>query len=630
MRERCFDLKTADEFYELMLQRGLEYGPAFQVSGDTRRGEGVALMEVQLPESIVADLKKYAMHPTARYYLHPVLGDACMQAMAGIVPLEEDGSYGPYAYLPVGVRRLRMYGDPTGGAFVYVVRTSEDDSPSPETVRGDAFLTDENGKVLVALTGVTAQRMGRSDKEGQTNIRDWLFGIRWEAQALPVPEDTTATGTDRGLEASEPEGAAEPQRLCLLLADRKGIATQLAERMQQSGSTCLLVEPGATFEQEESTHEGSIRRIQIDPLDEEHYTRIADILIEDLGTKKLDVVHLFSLDIPAPQGTGEQALSEARRLGCGSALLMLKQFARIDFKTAPSVWLVTAGAQAVSDEEDVAVAQVPLVGMGRVATLEFQEQNCRLVDMDTEGEAAELAATLMEEILAADDETQIAYRGGLRYVARLQRTPDVLGGEEDEEGSLAVPTDSPFRLQVGAANTISGLRFQSFRRIEPGPGQVEIEVSATGLNFSDVLKAIGLYPGITDEVIPLGIECSGVVTAIGDGVQRFKVGDEVMGVAPYSFASHCISADYALVHKPSDLSHCEAATIPITFLTAYYALRRVANLQRRRASLDPCRSGRCRLGGDPDRTGRRCGDLRDRGQRRETRISCGRSVWPMS
>ena len=94
-----------------------------------------------------------------------------------------------------------------------------------------------------------------------------------------------------------------------------------------------------------------------------------------------------------------------------------------------------------------------------------------------------------------------------------------------------------------------------------------------------MLKALGLYPGIKDAIVPLGIEASGVVTAVGEGVDRFKVGDEVLGVVPYAFASHARTAEYALVHKPKSIDHDEACTIPITFLTAYYGLVRLAQLQ---------------------------------------------------
>src|SRR6185436_13422958 len=122
-------------------------------------------------------------------------------------------------------------------------------------------------------------------------------------------------------------------------------------------------------------------------------------------------------------------------------------------------------------------------------------------------------------------------------------------------------------------------RLRAVEREQPQAGQVEIEVHAAGLNFSDVLKALGLYPGIKDAIVPLGIEASGVVTAVGEGVTRFKIGDEVLGVVPYAFASHARTAEYALVHKPKNVDHDAAATIPITFLTAYYGLVRLAQMQ---------------------------------------------------
>ena len=54
-------------------------------------------------------------------------------------------------------------------------------------------------------------------------------------------------------------------------------------------------------------------------------------------------------------------------------------------------------------------------------------------------------------------------------------------------------------------------------RRQPGAGEVEIEVCAAGLNFSDVMKALGLYPGLPDGPVPLGIECAGKIVAVGAG-----------------------------------------------------------------------------------------------------------------
>jgi NADPH:quinone reductase-like Zn-dependent oxidoreductase/thioesterase domain-containing protein/acyl carrier protein len=189
------------------------------------------------------------------------------------------------------------------------------------------------------------------------------------------------------------------------------------------------------------------------------------------------------------------------------------------------------------------------------------------------------ATVVSQELNASVHEGEVAYRAGKRFVARLERTPSIAADSASSvSAALTIPRGA-FQLRITQAGSLDALKFASVERDVPVPGQVEIEVHATGLNFSDVLKALGLYPGIKDSIVPLGIEASGVVTAVGEGVDRFKVGDEVCGVAPYAFASHTRTADYALVHKPKLISHEEACTIPITFLTAYYGLVRLAQMQ---------------------------------------------------
>jgi len=189
------------------------------------------------------------------------------------------------------------------------------------------------------------------------------------------------------------------------------------------------------------------------------------------------------------------------------------------------------------------------------------------------------AAALAEELAAGATDGEVAYRDGRRCVSRLVPAPEIVADAEAGDGMLAIPAGRPFQLRITKSGSLDALRFVPVDRRPPEAGQVEIEVRATGLNFSDVLKALGLYPGIKDAIVPLGIEASGIVTVVGEGVTRFAVGDEVCGVVPYAFASHARTADYALVPKPASVSHEAACTIPITFLTAYYGLVRLAHLQ---------------------------------------------------
>ncbi len=207
-----------------------------------------------------------------------------------------------------------------------------------------------------------------------------------------------------------------------------------------------------------------------------------------------------------------------------------------------------------------------------------------MIDTDPAGDADAVAGQLLQELAAGTADDQVAYRGGQRLAARPAPSARSACGRRivgHAGAGCRIPAAGPFRLRLGTAGQLRCLaRTNPSPAESPGPGQVEVQVHATGLNFSDVLKAMGLYPGITDEIVPLGIECAGVVTAVGTGVERFRVGDAVMGVVPYSLASHALTAEYALVAKPEPLSDAEAATIPITFLTAYYGLVRLAQLQR--------------------------------------------------
>ena len=120
------------------------------------------------------------------------------------------------------------------------------------------------------------------------------------------------------------------------------------------------------------------------------------------------------------------------------------------------------------------------------------------------------------------------------------------------------------------------MTFTPLERRAPGPGEIELRVLATGLNFRDVLNVLGAYPG---DPGPLGNECAGVVTAVGPGVTRFAVGDDVVVMVDRSFATYCIAPEAMCVRKPAHLTHQEAATVPVTFLTADHALHALANIK---------------------------------------------------
>src|SRR5690606_38381278 len=136
-----------------------------------------------------------------------------------------------------------------------------------------------------------------------------------------------------------------------------------------------------------------------------------------------------------------------------------------------------------------------------------------------------------------------------------------------------------YRLVVQERGLLDNLRLVPMQRRPPGPGEVEIEVCATGLNLRDVLGTLGVYPG---DPGPLGGECAGRVSAVGPGVIGLQPGDRVVStLGPQgSFATHVIAPQGFVVPLGSELSFAQAVTLPVTGITALYGLRHLAGLGR--------------------------------------------------
>jgi NADPH:quinone reductase-like Zn-dependent oxidoreductase/acyl carrier protein len=201
-----------------------------------------------------------------------------------------------------------------------------------------------------------------------------------------------------------------------------------------------------------------------------------------------------------------------------------------------------------------------------VVAAEHEQLRTVLIDLDPSVSSGELDH-LLSEIAVPDGERELAWRGGVRYAARLARL---------EPARSILPDNQPYRLALPARGVLDNLAFEPLTRHLPGPGEVEVEVHATGLNFRDVLNVLGMYPG---DPGPPGLECAGVITALGDGVTDRCIGDRVVALAARSFDSHVIARADLTVLKPDVLSFAEAVTIPSAFLTAAYGLKQLAGLQ---------------------------------------------------
>src|SRR5262249_38625512 len=109
-----------------------------------------------------------------------------------------------------------------------------------------------------------------------------------------------------------------------------------------------------------------------------------------------------------------------------------------------------------------------------------------------------------------------------------------------------------------------------------------VEVRATDLNFLDVMTALGQVPRRNEREQGLGGECAGVVTRVGDSVTALAEGDEVIVIMgdQGAIASHVTVDARYVFRKPPAMSFEEACQLPIAFLTAWYALARLARVEK--------------------------------------------------
>lgn len=243
--------------------------------------------------------------------------------------------------------------------------------------------------------------------------------------------------------------------------------------------------------------------------------------------------------------------------------------------TPPRLVVVTVGGQPVpGDSGPVSGAGAAVGALARIAAMEHPELRVRLIDIEAQGTESE-AVALERELVGGSDENVVALRGGKRFGARLVGRP------------LAMPHAEPMRLKVGHYGELDSLQLVPATRRAPARGEVEIEVRAAGLNFRDVLNALGLLRAHLETLgvsaaseLPLGGECAGVVTAVGEGVTTVRVGDGVLAaLATGCLGSHVVVDARFVVPQPTRFAPAEAAGLPVAYLTAHYALRHLAKLQ---------------------------------------------------
>lgn len=404
-------------------------------------------------------------------------------------------------FLPVGADAIRWL-RPAGRALWVGVKVNPGDDSAVRVV--DIALENEAGELVGVIEGLEVRRVDR---------------------------ETLANALEGGAKAQtyrrawrEIVGDGEPPlapATYLVVGGAGGIGAGLAERLTNNGATVRLA----------TSHEPAPLR-----------ATIAEGVLPD-WVIACDLVENASEDLDPP---AQAAIAYARHL----------TLAQVVAGVAPRAGLcvLTRGAQAIEPGDPGDAAQAAVIGFARTLAAERPQAPSLRLDLDPwapidPAQAADLIARFV------GTEVEIAVRHGSTFAPRLEALARTARRDATQRQVVRIET----------RGDLDNLRLIGERRRAPGRGELEVEVRAAGLNFRDVLNALGMYPGDAGR---LGSEVSGIVSALGADVAGFAVGDPVIAFTGDSIATHAVASSVLATKLPPGADFADAVTAPNTYLTA--------------------------------------------------------------
>lgn len=252
--------------------------------------------------------------------------------------------------------------------------------------------------------------------------------------------------------------------------------------------------------------------------------------------------------------------------------------------TSPQLVLLTSGGRQIAGDPSAtpgAIAGRGLIAALRTIANERPALRCRSLDIGAE--YMEVIGLVADAVLAVDTESESALRGSTWYAPRLEQVVE----EDQRPRRLKIDTrisDQNYAVTLSQPGSLDNIVVREAPMPLAGKGEIVVEIAAVGLNFRDIMAATSILPGETDGEDAwwrnLGFEFSGVVSSVGPGERRHKLGDRVIGLGKGFMRRFAKVKSAATSHLPDGLDLKAAATIPIAFLTAEYGLVELGRLKR--------------------------------------------------
>ncbi|SDO35085.1 sulfolipid-1 biosynthesis phthioceranic/hydroxyphthioceranic acid synthase [Afipia sp. GAS231] len=505
---------------EAMDLRGIQYGPAFAGLAAAHTAEGnstTVLAEIGLPSAVRTQQSSYGVHPA--------LLDACFQSVAAHPSVVNASLSG--LLLPLGVRQLRVHGPLSTARYCYSRVTA-----TGGAIEADLDILDKQGNVLLTVRGL---QMGTGISPGATQARvmaERLLTVEWQQRDLP---EVGTTGTGAWLLVTTSDAADL-------------LAAALTDAMKPREAECTTLSWPRRAD-----HRAMAGRLRAE--------------IEKGGYAGVVV-------ITGPKNGNADGESAARG---GEYVRHVVRIARelLDIEGAsPRLYVITRNAQKVLSDDTPNLDQGGLRGLLRVIGIEHPHLQTTHIDVDERTRTDQVVRQLL---LMAPGEDETAWRNDAWYTARLCPAPL---HHDERQTTVAEHDRDGMRMHIRTPGDLQTMEFAAFDRSPPGPGQIEVAVTASSINFADVLNAFGLYRSLDGTLPRLGTDFAGVVTAVGSDITNHKIGDHVGGMSADGCWATFVTCDARLATKlPEGMTDAQAAAVTTAHATAWYGLDGLARIK---------------------------------------------------
>ncbi|KAI9737711.1 MAG: hypothetical protein M1818_005715 [Claussenomyces sp. TS43310] len=524
MNEKCTEVVEIDKLAANLLNLGVYYGPAFQGFVECRTTEQLAVAEVEIQDTAAMMPKKFE----PELIMHPATLDLIIQILW---PLLGAGRTGwDKIYMPSGFKRLSISSNvtKTPGSRLRVYGTAPPISPiAVKPVELNVFATEESNPdvACVTLEGYMITPVHHDTANfNKRGVRDLCFKMIWEpVQANEVSVPSKVPEMDIVIICEELPAEFPLSKLECALEEMTGKAplTIPLEQVEPEGKICII-------------------------LAEFNHSLLANI--------------------------SPEVFASLQKL----------------FTTAKGILWVVQGAYQDSDSPNGNMA----IGLARTireeTALKFATLDLDSRRKDSAPDASKVIIEVFRSIFnssSSTDDCEMEYmeRDGILHIPKVveddQMNKFVHQQLQESEPELQpfFQKGRPLKMKIGSPGLLDTLHFIDDYTLSTSLAEdyVEIEVRAIGLNFKDVMIAMGQ---LVNEHI--GTECSGVVTQVGSKVSGLKIGDRVCAICEGSFASYIRCRATSVAQIEDSLPFETAATIPLIWCTAYYSLIDLGRLER--------------------------------------------------